>query len=342
MNSGDYRAVGPLGNFNPRMGHAFPTDHGGFVFAQNVADLYYNVYAPAAGTIYEITYTESDWPSGSGQTGTYRDWTVRIRHTNDFYSYFGHMSSLEASILAQAGTLQPNVDNPVSISVSAGQQIGFCGGRPGVVNGMDWYVVNYNAASKSFINSIRYGRTNYAEHFLDHCNATLQGLYTPLLYDPDASPIVTRETTPLGGKIDFDQAGYLVGNWFHSSITTTEAANSEFNKQLAFSYDRFEPNKLRFTFGGPEGAVGSSTVSTPLGLYVTTYQVVDNAPDPATVNAASSEVTYLLRGLEIDGLQTLEATLLVQIIDNSTVSVEGFSGHVTPEGFTTNVQTYIR
>ncbi|MFA4857976.1 MAG: M23 family metallopeptidase [Candidatus Margulisiibacteriota bacterium] len=342
MNAGDYCAVGPLGNFNPRMGHALPTDHGGFIFTENTAGVYYNVYAPAAGTIYEITYTESDWPAGSGQSGTYRDWMIKIKHNNDFYSYFGHMSSLEASILAQAGTLLPDVDNRVSIAVSAGQPVGICGGRPGVVNGMDWYVINYNAASKSFINTSRYGRMNYAEHFLDYCTSTLQGIYTPLLYDPEATPIVTRETVPLGGKIDFDASGYLCGNWFHNSTSTSEAANYEFNKQLAFAYDRFEPTKLRVTFGGPEGVIGSSTVSTPLGLYVTTYQVDGNSPDPASVNAASGEVTYLLHGMEIDNLQTLEATLLVKIIDSSTVSVEGFSGHVSPSGFTSNAQTYIR
>lgn len=342
MSVGDYKAVGPMGNLNPRMGHAFPTDHGGFAFTQNTAGLYYNVYAPASGTIIEITYNENNWPASSGQTGTYRDWTIKIEHTKDFYSTFGHMSALDATIAAQAGTIQPDVNNKVSIAVSTGQVIGLCGGRPGVVTGMDWFVTDYTAAAKSFINTNRYGRSLYSNHFLDYCNSGLKNIYTPLIFNPDISPLVTRETAPLGGKIDFDVAGKLCGNWFHNSITTTEAANSEYNKQLSFVYDQYEPTKLRVTFGGPEGAVGSSTVSTPLGLWVTTYQVVNNQPEPAAVNLASGEVIYWLRGLVINNEQTIEATLLVKIIDDQTVKAEGFTGLVTTPAFTTNVQTYIR
>jgi hypothetical protein len=342
MSAGDYKSVGPMGNLNPRMGHALPTDHGGFAFTQNTAGIFYTVYAPAAGTISEITYTESSWPAGSGQTGTYRDWQIKIRHNYDFYSIFGHMSSVEASILAQAGTLSPNVSNQVSIAVSAGQAIGACGSRPGVVTGMDWYVTDYLSAAKSFINSERYGRMRYSTHFLDYCTTALKNTYTPLLFNPDENPIVTREASPLGGKIDFDSAGKLCGNWFHNSIITTEAAFNEYNKQLAFVYDQYDPTKLRVTFGGPEGAVGSSTVSTPLGLWVTTYQVENNRPDPATVNAASGETTYLLQGLTINNEQTFEATLLVRLNSNDTLSIEGFSGHLSNPGFTGNVQTYTR
>lgn len=342
MNSGDYKTVGPMGNLNPRMGHAFPTDHGGFAFTQNVAGTYYNVYAPAAGTISELTYSENSWPAGSAQTGTYQDWTVKITHTNDFYSTFGHLSSLESSIRAQAGVINPNTPTLVSIPVTAGQQIAVCGGRPGVVTGIDWYVADHTAASKSFINLNRYGRMRYSIHFLDYCTAALKNQYIPLLYNADASPIVTREAIPLGGKIDFDSAGKLVGNWFHNSITTVEAASSEYNKQLAFVYDQYEPTKLRVTFGGPEGAVGSSTISTPLGLWVTTYQIINNQPDPATVNSASGETIYQLRGLEINNEQTIEATLLVKIVDNQTISVEGFSGLVSSPSFSGNAQTYIR
>jgi hypothetical protein len=342
LTTGDYKAVTPMGNLNPRMGHAFPTDHGGFVFNQNTAGLYFIVHAPAGGTITEITYTENTWPSGSGQTGNYADWTVKIEHTKDFFSTFGHMSSIEASILSQAGTLQPGVANKVSIAVSTGQVIGLCGGRPGVVNGVDWFITDYTAAAKSFINTSRYGRTLYSNHFLDYCNAELKALFAPLLYNPDASPIVTRETTPLGAKIDFDQAGKLCGNWFHSSIVTTEAANSEYNKQLSFVYDPYEPSKLRVTFGGPEGAVGGSAVSTPLGLWVTTYQVVNNGPDPAAVNLSSGEATYWLKGLAINNEETIEATLLVKITGDQTASVEGFSGHVTSPVFSASAQTYKR
>lgn len=342
LNAGDYKAIGPMGNLNPRMGHALPTDHGGFVFTQNTANVFYNVYAPAEGTITEITYSESNWPASSGQTGTYKDWTVKIRHNNDFYSTFGHMSSLEASILSQAGALQPNTAKQVAISITAGQNIGLCGGRPGVVTGVDWFVTDYKAASKSFINLNRYGRMQYSMHFIDYCASALKSLYSPLIFNPDDNPIVTRETTPLGGKIDFDQSGKLCGNWFHNSIISAEAANNEYNKQLAFVYDQYDPSKLRVSFGGPEGAIGSSTVSTPLGIWVTVYQIINNTPDPATVNAASGETVYLLRGLPINNEQTIEATLLVQLIDNQTLSIEGFSGLVSNPAFTANVQTYIR
>ena len=341
MESSDYSGVGPMGGLNPRMGHAFPTDHGFFSFRENVYPPSYNVYVPANGTITAITFTESDWPEDSGQTGTYKDWMITIEHAVDFKSKFGHMASLEASILSQAGELQPNVENIVSIAVSAGDQLGLCGGRPEVVYNLDWYIID-QSLSLDFINPDRYGRMKNAAHFLDYCSDELQMQYTPMFYNPAADPIVTRETQPLGGQICFDQVGKLSGNWFHNSITAEEAAITEYNKQLAFVYEEYDPALLRVTFGGPEGDIGGSDISSPLGLYVTSYQVVGNTPDPSQVDVSSGEVIYHIKGLEINNETTIEGTLLVNIVGNVIVSVEGFTGYVTSPAFSANVQTYIR
>ena len=341
MQSTDYSGIGPMGSLNPRMGHAFPTDHGYFLFKENVYPPSYQVFAPAAGTIIAIQYSEGTWPDNSGQTGTYRDWTVTLEHTQDIKSKFGHMSSVEAGILAQAGTLQPDTEKTVSIAVSAGDQIGLCGGRPGVVYNLDWYVIDQNV-SQSFIDTTRYGRIKNSAHFFGYCSTSLQSQYTPRFYNPEESPLATREATPLGGEICYDQSGKLAGNWFHNSTTASEAAITAYNNQLAFVYDQFDPDLLRVTFGGPEGEIGGSTISTPLGLYVTTYQVVGNIPDPVTVNVASGEVIYHLQGLELNSETTFEATLLVQMMGAETVSVEGFTGYVTSPVFSSNVETYIR
>ncbi len=341
MEASNFSAVGPMGSVNPRMGHAFPTDHGYFRFRENIYPPSYNVYVPANGTITKISYVVSEWPVNSGQTGTYKDWQIDIEHTPDIKSRFGHMSSVEASILAQAGSLMPDIQNTVSIPVSAGDVLGLCGGRPEVVYNLDWYIID-QSVNLDFIHPERYGRMLRAAHFLDYCSESLQAQYTPLFFNPNGVPVVTRETEPLGGKIDHDQLGKLSGNWFHNSITTVEAAIAEYNKQLAFIYDEFDPTKIIITFGGPEGEIGGSTVSTPLGLYVTTYQVVGNSPDPTTVNISSGEVTYQIKGLEILDETTIETTLLVEITGNETVSVEGFDGHVDNPSFTSNVQTYIR
>jgi len=331
MDLDDFTWVEPLGRLNPRAGHTFPSDHGGLSFKD--PDIYpppYEVRAPADGIIASIDYYLYDWPEGSGHTGQYTDYTVRIYHTNTFYSRIGHISELDSSILQQAGTLTPGTYTPTNIPVKAGDLIGKAGGRPGAQTGLDWWVVDEDVQLTGFIHPENYPeRTVHCVHFIDYCEDNLKAVLADRLYNPVTG--VKRTAEPLAGKIDFDQPGKLVGNWFHESTTGPDPC-SEWEKHLAFVYDPYDPSQIRIAVGGILDVPGEGKV----------YQVDGNSPDPADVSVETGTVTYRLRGTPEWGEESITATILVQMVDNERIKVEGFSGHPSNPQFTSNAQYYVR
>jgi len=64
---------------------------------------------------------------------------------------------------------------------------------------------------------------------------------------------VKREGRDKDGKIDYDQPGKLVGNWFHESLSAGESGRGGGGisaKQIAFVYDVVQPTAVRISIGG--------------------------------------------------------------------------------------------
>ncbi|RLF43584.1 MAG: hypothetical protein DRN09_04530 [Thermoplasmata archaeon] len=79
-----------------------------------------------------------------------------------------------------------------------------------------------------------------------------------------------------------------------------------------------------------------------LAIPATLYQVYGNTPDPADISVESGPIVYKLQGTEEFGETSLKATILVEMIDNETIKVEGFTGWVSNPTFTENAKYYIR
>ncbi len=153
---------------------------------------------------------------------------------------------------------------------------------------------------------------------------------------------VRRDSRDKDGRIDLDQPGKLIGNWFHESLPVPESGAGRpetWARQLAFAYDVHEPQAIRVSIGG--------TVA-PAGLYA----VQAGAPDPATIGTGSGLVRYRLAA--IDGRSRAAAgeadsvpargTLLVELVDDETLRVEWFAGReaAAVERFTEAVSRYRR
>jgi hypothetical protein len=274
------------------------------------------VKAPADGTITEIYYSQYDWPEGSGHSGKYDDYSVTISHTSTFKIKFGHLSQLENWVLEQTGTLELGW-NPIEppVPVSVGDVVGRLPGCGGVQGDLDMWAIDENAAS-NFIHPEKYGTAAHAVCPLDYFEENLR----EVLYQK-----VSRTAEPRCGKIDFDQPGKLVGNWF---LENTTDPLGEWEKHLVFVYDRDDPTQIRISLGGT------------LPITVGVYEVEGNSPDPEDVSTENGVIVYRLRGTTNWEGET--ATILAQVVGNERIKVEAFEGHPPSPTFTSNAKYYTR
>ena len=316
LNEDAYTTINPLGDLDPSGGHVFPTDHGAFWLTHSTGSTPVDdVKAPADGLIIEIF---------SRQQSGYEDYRVIIAHTNGFWSYMDHLSALDESILSQIGTINPGEEKRLRdspITVTAGQIIGKTGGSNGNQRSMSWGVLD-ESETLNYINTERYNRYAFAVHFIPYCQGDLKGELLGKI--GSATPYNYQRTTePLWGKVDFDESGKLVGNWFHEDVNPLDPM-ADFHYHLSFVYDMWDPSKIAIGIGGT------------LGITATAYHAT--SPDPAEVTSDTGIVTYNLQELEEFGSTT--ATLLVQVNADGSITVEGFTGSAST--FTSNAQTYIR
>ena len=228
------------------------------------------------------------------------DDSIRIRATSSLTYYLAH-------IVLDSGVTSGK-------TVTAGERLGV---TSLLAFAMDLGLVNSDS-TLFFVTPARYSSdTLHAE--------------SPLKYfsEPLRSRLYAKEQGSGGdGKIDFDQSGKLVGNWFHETLSVPESPNVESGpRHLAFVRDVNQPAAVRISIGG--------TLTVP-GVW----GIPADAPDPAGVTPGSGLVTYRL--LFIEG-NTQAGVMLVQMIDAARIKVETFAGSsASPTGFTGAAQTYVR
>ena len=316
-----YTAINPLGALDPSAGHTFPTDHGAFWLTHpqgySTKD---NVYAPADGIITRITYHKNS---------NYDDYKIIIAHTNTFYSYLGHISELDNSIIDKAGTIsegETNFENPIEIT--KGQIIGKTGGTGGAEMSMYWGILDQDI-TLGYANTNRYNNYKHASHFINYCSDNIK---TDLLIKlGSGEPYNYKRTTePLCGEVDYYKyhQDTLVGNWFHISIDENDPM-AEFTKHLSFVYDMWNPSDIKIGIGGILDATN------------TVYAVVGNTPNPKDIKTGDQAI-FKLQGTEEFSETSITATLLVEMLDTETIKVQAFTGHQTNPEFTSSAATYIR
>ena len=167
----------------------------------------------------------------------------------------------------------------VGTRVKAGQTLG----RVATESGLDLGASDERVEVSGFLNAARYPSSTL------HVIPPLERFAEPLKSTLKAK--VAREGPDKNGRCDFDQAGKLVGNWFHESLPASESALARpetWTRQLAFAYDARQPQSVRVSIGG--------TVA-PRGLYA----IQAGAPDPATVSQETGLVKYELTAISRRG-----------------------------------------
>lgn len=207
------RFVTPLGNLNPPA-HTIPTDHVYFYFAD-----------PNARETPEARRTEFRAP-GDGIVSTVlggvgQETKVFVRQTSTFQYYIDH--------------LIPSVNLSRGSAITAGQVLGTTGSAYGI----DLGVIN-ETLTLPFLNPSRYITDTL------HADAPLKYYEEPLRSQLYAR--VQRLGPEKDGRINYDVAGRLSGNWFSGGPTAG----------AAFAYDTYDPARvvISVALGPMQGVFG--------------------------------------------------------------------------------------
>ncbi len=262
------------------------------------------VRAPAEGTVFGVI------------AQLVGDLKVEIRADEHLNYYLAHL------------VLEPGIGN--GSRVKAGQVVGRASGR----SSLDLGAYDTRVRLPGLINPQRYPAPT---------PQTVSPL--ALFVEPVKSQLyakVTRAGADRDGKIDFDQRGRLVGNWFHESLSAdagSRGAPELSRKQLAFVYDVRKPKLVRISIGGTVAPAG-------------TYAVPAGSPDPATVSVEMGLVKYPLLGPEEDRRRGESLAgegmagpgfLLVQLLSEGRLQVEYFDKARTEvRGFSRSALIYER
>ncbi len=333
MNIEDIESVTPYGLIAGA--HVTPIDHLYFYPKAGPRDKY-PVFAMADGEITGITVRSVNVGTGESRPSEYR---YEFKHSCQTYSYFDLVTKLDQSILDVAPDAATKGYSG-SIKVKAGQEIGRIGNQS-----LDTAVYNSTLVLPGFIHPEMYKAEPWKVHTDD---------FFSYFNDPLKSQILAlnaRTEEPRSGKIDYDQAGKLIGNWFLEGTNGYAGPGSEQGKagsgdgsgywsgHLAIIYDAYDPSTVIISFGkfrdqGPHS-----------------FAVKGNTPDPATIDKASGVVKYALiqpvnHLAPTQGVMSekIEGVVLFQVLGGEKLKVEAFPDKTADEvtAFTSAAQTYER
>ena len=295
--------VWPLGALSGGA-HEIPTKHSGM----DMVDILHcpcdfstprDVFAPAGGTVNAIIRSGDD--------------AIYVDVAEDFQYYIGHI------------VVTPGVDK--GSRLSAGQKIGT---TSGMAAGVDFGVVNLQVTNM-FAAPERYPQIfRSADHPVSH------------FAEPLRSQLIAKITPApalVYGRVSWDRAGTLEGNWYLEGTPDNETANQPdyWPNLLCFVYDPWFQDEVRIGFGT---ALTVNPVLVPNGGPVG----ISSGPAPETVTPASGLVVYQLAS-EVELVHTTSlavGTLLVQMTDATHVTVEGFADQGEHTAFTANARHYVR
>ena len=322
--------ITPMGRMSGS--HVTPTDHIYLNFVD--PDQYHDVSVMAPGYVVKIEVL-----GGSG------DYRIIFEHSCDFYTLYIHLVSLSPNIMEAAGELARGTSNRTRIAVAAGEVIGQAGG-----NNFDASVFDLTVSLSGFVVPESYQVEPWKTYTVDPFDYFVEPIKSAWIEK------IPRTTAPIGGKIDYDIDGRLVGTWF---LKGTGGYNSKqpqyWYNHLSFAYDPFDPGWVRVSKGGVEQGWDGSMQ----------FGLKDNYPDPETIGA-NSGVTKLelmmyeyvqlsddqrwdgMMGYPTGGLgQSLDwtrGTMLVEMLGERELKAELFLDKIPAQvtGFTDDAQFYER
>ncbi len=250
----DIEKIRPMGGLSSV--HITPTDHqywdtvGSDAFKDDTTNLdRFKVFAPADGFIVDIEQ--------------HTDYRVVIEHSCTFYTIFIHVDKLSDKIMAAADLKEGEVGNHAwpRIPVEEGEVIGTIG-----IGKLDFSVIDGDVTLKNFVKPKSYEGEPWKIHTVDTFDYYEEPLRSRLIAKN------VRTIFPLGGKIDYDIDGKLVGNWFRQGTGEYKGNLGEYwTNHLSIVYDSIDPSQIRISIWDFNDR-GEQ------------FGVKGNSPDPATVD----------------------------------------------------------
>lgn len=332
-------AIADLDVINP-MGlaifeHVTPADHLYLWPAnRNSAPGTYPVYAPGNGVITQIQHRAA-FAGDGGQQQVRNDYRIVFEHSSTIYSYYDLVDVMDPAILAQIpGGVPTGGSVRTRVPVTGGQLIGRIGGRT-----LDFAVLDLERPDPGFLTPDFYASESWKVFTIDAFEAFEPAVRQQMLAK------ATRVVAPRGGKIGYDRAGRLVGNWFLAgtngySGATGGNSRSYWTGHLSIAYHYIDADKIVLSFGEYAGGAASQ------------FGVKGNAPAPDGITSASGIVKYeLIRMGLIDGPRPFEGTsgavqgtVLFEVLAGERLRMELFPGKTAAEagGFTSAARIYER
>lgn len=335
MNLADVGSIIPLGLVAGA--HVTPIDHLYFSPLDfNSPRDAYPVYAMADGYLIDVGVRRQMVDTGAERPPEYR---LVFQHSCQTISYFDLVTSLDDSILSQLPKLATSdYSGRVRVPIKAGQLIGRIGGQT-----LDTAVYNLDLTLPGFISPEMYDAEPWKIHTDDFFSYFDEPLRSDLL------ALNWRTVEPRSGKIDYDQPGKLIGNWFKEGTNGYGGAGSYGSGtgsegywvgHLAIFYENINPDRIIVSLGNYNG--------NPQSFYI-----LGNTPDPATVDVNSGIVKYQLtepaRYIQKSDLThtpstMVQGTVLFQVLSDERLRMEVFPGKTGDQvsGFTSTALMYER
>jgi hypothetical protein len=334
--------IRPLGAVSD--GHVTPTDHvyiGGS--NMNAKANSYAVLMPADGTVTQVSAMPDQYIGDrQGQQTASEDHHIVISHSCRYYTILIHVNGLGDKLKSEVGTLQPNESKKTTVKLTAGEVIGYIGGST-----FDWIPIDANVTLKGFMSPELYEGESWKIHTVSPFDLYEGELKTAL----EAKSM--RTAPPVGGKIDYDVAGKLVGNWFREGTggytgPTGNNGGRYWDGHLSVAPDYLDPTYTVVSIGNWSGSAKQMLVS--------------GSVDTAKVGEAEGMVKYELKrlsyvgpngqsggnlyqkGLHPNPTESVEGTILFQVLAGEKLKVEKFPGKTASQvsGFTAAAQVYER
>lgn len=298
------------------------------------------VYAMADGYIVDFSERTTNVDTGTAKQGEYR---IVMQHSCSFYSYFDLMTSMNTDLLQklQAGDRH--------VAIKAGQELGRVGAQS-----LDTAIYNLDLKLPGFVNEESYKAEPWKIHTDDFFKYFNEPIRSQML------ALNPRKVEPYSGKIDYDIAGKLRGNWFEQG-TNGYAGPAEFangasghdgkgywSGHFSIAPDAIDPTKIDISFGSYQGKA-------------TQFTALSALPDPAQVGPSDGMVKYELTEYKImggnvdqmhpaptgtaTGAIAVKGTVLLQVQSGgSKLRMEAFPGKTATQvtNFTNAAKIYVR
>jgi hypothetical protein len=324
--------------------HVTPVDHQYYYWDDVHASLgQYAVYSPADGYVVEVSYLENDY-------------RLVIEHSCNLYSIFIHLEKLIGALADLEGQVDFNHPQYVRVPVVAGEAIALDGGT----NGFDFSLHDAGVVLTGYVTPENYWVEPWKIHTVDPYDYFEAAVRDQLLTKN------VRQVEPLGGKIDYDIPGRLIGNWFvqgsngYQGVIQSEGPIQPdqqigyWSTHLAIAPDPIDPGAMMASFGSFDGATAQYALAGdylhPAEVFVDSgvvkYKLVtwgyihagDASPWGGLEREMATDIVLMRYENQVMG------TVLFQLLEDDLLKMEAFPGQraAEVEGFTENAVIYTR